>query len=301
MSRLSCVVLFLSAVLLVSACGDDFAESWLLEEPRVVGAELSVVGAPERPIPALGESVDVRWVIAAADANEDFTWVAGACEAQPSPVGRPICAAEPFFVAGTETPTTEEPGFQIAVPTDLDPDNEVLMLGVLCPEGVPNAQLANSRDLNINTVCTEGQGQIVLQSIRTNVDSANVSPVWPEPSIFVDGAEWRDGECLEVSAASTVEITLGEFPDSMRETYTRTTNDIPPREVELREVLLVSHLITHGELSRQFSAIDGESEIRPIEWEAPDIPPSEPVRVVLGLRDQRSGAHFIERALCVVP
>ncbi len=295
MNRVMC------AVLLLSACGDDFAASWLLEEPRVVGAELEVVGSPERPIPARGESVDVRWVVAAADLDDDFTWVAGACEAQPSPVGRPICAGEPFFVAGSETPTTEAPTFRIEVPLEIDAENEVLMLGVLCPQGIPNAQLGNSRELNINTVCTEGQGQILLQSIRTHVDTENISPVWPDPAIFVDGQVWRGDECFEVSAASTVEITLGEFPESMRETYLRTTNDIPPREVELREVLLVSHLITHGELSRQFSAIDGESEIRPIEWEAPDIPPSEPVRVVLGLRDQRSGADFIERTLCVVP
>ncbi len=283
----------------VLACSDDFSPSTLLEEPRVIGAELAVVGAPERPIPTSGESVDVRWLVESGD-NDDFTWLAAACVAQPSPVGRPVCAEEPFFVIGSEAPTREDPTFRIDVPADMEPTHEVLMLGVLCPNGLPDvSRFANPRGFGTDTVCTEGEGQIVNQSLRSHVDAANTNPTWPAPAAFLDGVEWTAEECAEVAVGTTVEITLGTFPDSMRETYTRPTNDIPPREVELREVLLVSHLMTHGELSRQFSAFDGESEVRPVEWDAPETPPDGPVRFVFGLRDQRSGASFIERAICV--
>ncbi|MEM9074396.1 MAG: hypothetical protein AAGE52_38235 [Myxococcota bacterium] len=283
-------------------CGDDFLASSFLDRARVIGAELSVVGAEERPIPGAGESVDIRWVVGRPD-DTPATWAFAACESLPSPAGRPICRETPFAFAMSEAPSAEDPRILLDIPADIADDSGILTLGVFCAEGVPQVEaLTDPSQLDADLVCSEGLGQVLTQSIGVQRDTDNRNPSWPDDAILLEGNVWAEGDCPEVAVAAEVEITFADLPDEFRETFVRTTNDIPPRELEIRENLILSHLATDGDLSRQFSADDGESEIRPVEWEAPEELPAETrVRFYFGMRDQRGGADFVTRELCVVP
>lgn len=309
----------LVCALALVGCGSELDPGSFVERPRVIGAELSVVGAPERPIPRRGESVVVRWIVARPESNPSasFTYFMAACEAEPSPAGGAFCAEESFAFAERTTPSEEAPTLELPCPEDLVEGRQLFVFGVLCSEGAPDLEaLGDTELLDDDMVCTEGRGQIISQTLRIDRDSENTSPTWPEGSILREGTPWQDSVCGDGGPAWSLsadperdffEIQIVGLPAELRESYEVTTVDSPPRVVEARESLLISHLTTVGEIERQFSRIDDDESPDPIlEWTLDltedELPPEgRTVRFYIALRDQRGGAAFREHSVCVVP
>lgn len=321
MSRLVMLVLFTGALFTgaLFGCGSDLEPGSFIERPRVIGAELAVVGAPERPIPRRGETVAVRWVVARPEEapSATFTYFMAACEAEASPAGHAFCAEEPFAFAERAAPSEDAPTLELSCPEGLAEGRQLLVFGVLCPEGAPDLDaVVGAQELDDDTVCTVGRGQLISQSLRVDRDAENTSPRWPEDAVLRDGVPWQSSVCGDGGvtwslsadpARDFFEIGFAGFSDDLRESYEVTTRDQPPRTVEQRESLLISHLTTVGEMERQFSRIDDDESPDPVvEWTF-DLAEGElpatgrTVRFHLGLRDQRGGASFQERSLCVLP
>ena len=98
-----------------------------------------------------------------------------------------------------------------------------------------------------------------------------------------------------------VELELVGLAGVMRDAFEAPTNDVPPQTVELREVLLVSHHATAGELERQFGVLDDDETPSPFSWKPAELTERTTVRFYFGLRDQRGGADFLVRDVCVDP
>jgi len=291
----------LLALVWMMGCGDEPDPGSLILSARVIGAVTEVEGAPERAVPASGETFSVRWVVAQpTHGPESFTWQLAACVARPSPVGRPFCVDAPFFVAEGAR-GVEAPSVRIQVPAELGDDAEVLLLGVLCREGAPALSAANPRELNAFTVCTEGIGQIVAQSLRVASAMDNLRPRWPENAPRWAGGEWPEvGECVAVPKQG-VELAFVELEGVTRDTFDVPTEDVPPQIVELHEALIVSHHATAGELERQFGVLDDDETPSPFTWKPAELTERTTVRFYFGLRDQRGGADFLMREVCVDP
>ena len=290
------------ALALGAGCGGDFDSPTLITEARVLGSITTVEGDPERATPAPGETLQLRWVVGQpADEPRPFTWTLAACLARPSPVRRPFCVDEPFFAVGETTPTTEAPTATIPVPAiGEQEDLEVLLLGVFCRDGVPDlARVNDPQDLDAFNVCSEGIGQIIGQSLRVLSDSDNLRPRWPANALLLNGAPWPGAD--ECVPAGTVDLAFGGIENVRRDEVTFTSNDEPPRTIVEREDLLLSHFATAGEMERQWSVFDDDEVPTPLEWSIEARAEATRVRFYFGLRDQRGGADFLERELCIAP
>ncbi len=282
-------------------CGDEPDPGSLILSARVIGGVTQVEGAPERAVPASGEAFSVRWIVAQPTRGpESFTWQLAACVARPSPVGRPFCVEPPFFLAEGAR-SVEAPAARIEVPAGLGEDAEVLLLGVLCREGVPDTSAVNPRELSAFTVCTEGVGQIVAQSLRVASAAENLRPLWPENAARWAGGEWPGPEECVVVPKEGVELAFVGLEGVTRDTFGVPTEDVPPQIVELREALIVSHHATAGELERQFGVLDDDEAPSPFTWKPAELTERTTVRFYFGLRDQRGGADFLVREVCVDP
>jgi len=308
---------FVVLALVCAGCGADFTPGSYLERTRVIGGVIEVEGEPDRAMPRRGETATLTLEVAAAAGREPVgTWVLFACAAEPSPTGEPECMGEPFAASTTSTPAPS-PSLTVTVPEDLPEETQVFVAGVFCEEGEPElGAFEDAGDLDDDTVCTEGRGQILTQQWRLDRDAGNRRPRFGEAPLMLEGEPWREtGGCEDPEAPrlgareDAFVIEIAPFDDAMRETYVRWTQDIPPEQVEKREALFVSHLTTHGELERQFTVfeVDGEPP-RALEWSAVDLEgellvleSETTVRLHFGVRDRRGGADFLTRRFCLTP
>jgi hypothetical protein len=107
-------------------------------------------------------------------------------------------------------------------------------------------------------------------------------------------------------AAGTEDHIIGNTTDGTdREAYTIVLGD-PPIPTPTRERLQISQFTTAGKLKSQFSFIEATDE-RPqttvdVTWDAPktdQVPPSGIVMFTFVTRDERGGADWTTRAVCV--
>jgi hypothetical protein len=218
------------------------------------------------------------------------------CSAQLQRGARAACADAPFAEISSENGQLPTPAITFEVPADLAPSGRILVLGVVCPDGSPDAggsacvgrdpgtpvslelELAREADVNQNP-------ELEPESIAFDDD------VWPEQAAV-------DGDC---SGVGFVEVAVGS-KHALSITLDESDRDALPRPSKLdpsRESLQLSHFTTGGDLTRAFETIawDSGDLRRQVSWTAPKQPGL--VRFWLVLRDFRGGGAFAERAVCV--
>jgi len=297
----------LSSAALSSACDDPLKPLELVEDLRVLGARAEVEGDPGRAAPSPGENTRVRWLVAAPETAPNLGWAFGVCVAASRNTGTPECDGEPFASATSPELTAAEPDVSFAVPSGLDLTraSSIAVLGSICEGALPVGEPAHSR-------CPSGAPGTRVSfelGLRTEPD-VNLNPRFAEPGLFLDEQPWTGAPTFEEPCAGgphpSVRAGSGKLQlqivtaSDARDPLTP-RNEIDPE----RESLLISHFSTGGELDRAFSNLgaSNRNESVAVGW----APPAETtadgvlVRFWFVLRDERGGADFAERAVCVVP
>ncbi len=311
----------LSLSLLVSlmpACSDDLTPGSLIDRERVLGARVEVIGDSQRATPAPGESIEVIFLVEGPGPVRPLAWALAPCIAGDPVGGVATCAEEPFdSIQGSGA----EARISIDVPAaeQLGDAARLAVLGLICAGGSP------ARDQDGNPVCV-GDGAVatpVALQISILRDQANHNPSLVTGALAIDGAGWPAASAQpmtgcaasaelpqvavdeEVPVEDQIHVITIEVSDDARETYTAIEGD-PPREVEYRERLQLSHFVTAGELERQYSVIDRDAVVSmaEVEWTPPAIEevPEDGLRVrfTLVARDLRGGVAWTARELCAV-
>src|SRR4051812_16093680 len=89
--------------LAAAACGPTYDPPSLIEAPRVLGARIEVVGAPDRARPKAGESFTVTWLVSAPGDVPPLGWAFALCAS--SNPGSLACEGGPLALyQGHENP-----------------------------------------------------------------------------------------------------------------------------------------------------------------------------------------------------
>src|SRR6478609_620047 len=185
--------MLLTTGLLLLGCDDPLKTVELIEEPRVLGARVEVQGDSTRAAPAPGESATVTLLVASPELEPTLGFALATCAAAPRQGSRGSCAGPIFAQNSAENGEQPAPRLEFQVPEDLDPSGRVLVVGVVCPHGSPNADA---------TACVGAEPGIAVQ---LELDLAregdvNQNPELPEAAITFDDGAWSDlrlsdGDC----------------------------------------------------------------------------------------------------------
>jgi hypothetical protein len=281
---------------LTLGCDESLKSVELVAAPRVLGARVEVLGDAARAAPAPGETATVSFLVAAPELSPSLGFALAACSSAPREGGRSGCAAAPFAQVSSENAAAATASLSFDVPADLDPSLRITVLGIICPDGSPNADGSSCDGADPGTPVT-------LELELAHADDVNSNPELEADSIGFDGDVWTDlppldGDCTglgfpEVAVKTQHSITVA-LDASDRDPLPH-----PDALDAKRESLQLSHFATAGDLTRAFETIawDSDQLSRKVSWTAPKEPGL--VRFWLVLRDFRGGSAFVERAACV--
>lgn len=294
------------ALLSLSACADPFDHGSLIVEPRVLGVQVEVQGAPRRASPHPGETVHITLLTASLEVQPVFRWALAVCVASADP--HAPCQGEPLLV---QQDTSSAPSLTLVVPTEreLFGASALSLFGVVCSRGEPMADASGGHCAGDGAHGTP----LVYQLALASDGDENLQPDLTQTTFELDGAGWPANVSLQPGCAAQPDlprvhadgkghdVTIALGP-SARETY------LAPDRQTVREELALSHFVTAGELSRQFSFVEpSDATLEPeitLSWKAPhasELTGSEQtVRLIVLVRDLRGGIAQIERSLCVV-
>ncbi|MDX2051216.1 MAG: hypothetical protein SFV15_02430 [Polyangiaceae bacterium] len=294
---------------LLNACDDPLKRAQDLDEPRVLGATVHVVGDETRAEPSTLETVAVEFVAGSPDPFQGFGWAFEVCWATATSFGAGECETEPF-TSFTSDDTTASPRAQLSFrvpphPNQTAQPSTLLIRGAFCPNsGV------SLLDFPQGIGCRDTTSAPLPAELRviTNPVTPNHNP--KIEIVHFDDTEWpalltkTPSECA-ASAGPRVRAGSGQhtltllFADTAREALSTSTTRQPTRES-----LLISHFSTLGKLARRYSALTPDEPNRAISvlWEAPaTVENDTPVSFFVFVRDLRGGADFVELSLCLEP
>lgn len=277
-------------------CDDPLKSVELIEEPRVLGARVEVMDAPETAAPAPGESASVRFFLASPQLSQSLGFALAACPAAERNGSRSACAGDVFATVSSANGDAPEASLSFDVPADLDASGRLAILGIVCPDGSPSDD---------GTRCDGGAAgtPVQLELELAHDDDVNRNPELQPDSLSFDDDTWPeqaavDGDCAGlgfVEVATGSKHTLGiALDEADRDPLPRTSKLDPTRES-----LQLSHFVSAGDLTRAFETIawDSTELDRRVEWTAPAQ--AGLVRFWLVLRDFRGGSAIASRAVCV--
>lgn len=288
----------------LAGCGPEFDPASRIESTRVLGARLEVEGSPGRASPKPGETVDVTWLVTSPDATPPLAWTFVVCPLGTA-TGSPACLDAPLArFDGTAAP----PRISIPVPSNTAATSVAVYGGICAGAGSTPTFDPQSR---LGSCTRGGHGTTVSFDAPLQVDDANHNPV-ADRAFTLDGVTWParsagEDPCAQgprVSAGSKDHV-IGDTTDGTdREPYTALAG-VPPT----RERLQISHFATAGKLKSQFSFVEATDESPTttvdVTWDAPeaaDLPAAGvPVTFTFVVRDERGGADWTTRGLCVTP
>lgn len=297
----------LAALLAVSACDEYEPKGWLIDRTRVLGARTEALAEPSRASLSPGERARVTWLVVNPEATLRLSWSFAACLPPAGNYASPRCEGLTLASgAGTsegELVTMEFEAPPLAATGDAP---GLLVLGAFCTNGAP---MLDPR--TFSATCSGG-GAALLGSTRVLLAKGGINL---NPTIPHDAIRFREsplpparisgpvGPCSGAPEAPVVQAGTGganvsfRFDDEARE-------GVP----DGREALVLSHLVTSGELDRQYSSLEPD---QPAPKEiAVELTPPGPgsvdasgrlLRIFFVLRDDRGGMGFGVRSICVRP
>ncbi len=299
-----------ACVPLVTACDDPLLDPALLDDPRVIAVQLAVPDSGGRAQPLPGEQFDVRVFVPAAKPRDAHVAVR-ACVAEPTTLGVPRCASEPFDGAIAVGTTTEPVELQLTLDRALPPNVEWVLQGAVCWDGEPVYSVRSQ-----SFGCGVGEPKEFF--LRTTIASGdlNKNPDLTDDELRYDGSLWQmalDAPAPGESCAQTMvpQVRVGQRIDiefrMMGED--RESLSVDPGEYGAleREGLVFSHMVTLPGLERPFSSTTAleDSTSFALEFVLDDeiSLPDEGRAAVFYMvaRDDRGGCDVLSRVLCAVP
>jgi hypothetical protein len=302
----------------VPGCTDDIVPASTIERTRVIGARVEVDGDPAVAQPAPGDRATVRFFVVDAAEPVPVSWALVACPASLNTRGATFCAGMPAGVSFVETPGTERPSIDVAVPpaAALGDAREILIAGIVCGGGRPVFDM-----MEMEGGC-EGDG--VSETLVTLTVPIALGGAAPNRNPSIDGLVVRlsdralelapvaDPAALPLTDCTTTpgvtvvprddgDVTLATTGlDAEREDYVDA--DGMPRE---ERFLMSTFNDGTSELEQQFAFFDEANLMDETELLLPKArnlaPGGTLVRLHFVVRDQRGGIAMTSRAVCVTP
>ncbi len=306
MKRGPALPLVCAALGLAYACSEYEPKGWLVDRTRVLGARIEATAEPARASLFPSERATVTWLIAGPDAPPRLSWSYAACLPPEGYYASPRCSG-PVLGSGAGTSDGELVTMALETPVleVLGEASELLLLGAFCAKGAVALE-----PRGFTATCTEG-GEALLASTRVRLarSGINHNPVIADDAISLGDSVLPParfsvavGPCIGAPDAPLV------LPGVERELRVRLDDAAREAVSGGREGLILSHVVTSGELDRQYSSVDpGEAPPGPItvELTAPQPQPGEVsgrlVRLFFVLRDDRGAMGFAVRSICVRP
>lgn len=292
--------LLLGLLALLGACDETDSKGWLVDRARLLGALAEATTEPTRAALVVGEQASVTWLVASPTPLGAISYAWAACAPPAGSQPTPRCEGT-VLASGTGTASAFGlVGAPLTVPGVAG--DEVYLLGAFCPNGSAPPILDAAA---FQATCAEGTALLGTTTLR--LGGGNHNPPIGEGDVLLDGVAIPpatigpvDATCAGEPGAPIVladgrEHQLGfQFRDEQRET------DAAGK----REALVVTHVISTGELDRQYSALDPDAApgVVTVTWTAPTGGVPEAGRIIetfFVLRDGRGGTTFARRTLCV--
>ena len=318
------------SLVLLTACGMNFDPASYVERPRLVGARVTVAGAPGRATPLPGDSVTLEPWLLQPEVPQPVRASVILCAATDVRRGAAGCRGAPLAVVPPAASSETLAPIPFVVPTAeaLGGASQLLVLVASCDRGAtPSLDAAT-----LLPTCNEPTARAELTALNIplafDASLANQHPSLADEQYTVEGRAWLEapaglvargcGGEPDTDALPRVVVPRDAAPPDAREpygvplTFTASEDDretYGPTSAPLRENLQVSHFVTVGAMDRSFSAFDAlttaSGEPLSIDWIPPAVAeiPAEGVvvRFTWIARDLRGGFGRADRALCVVP
>ncbi|MBT8451285.1 MAG: hypothetical protein KJO40_04885 [Deltaproteobacteria bacterium] len=329
---------------LMVACSESFLPASAVDDLRVIGARIDVEGAPGRANPSPEDEVQASILVIDQGPLPALTWSFIACVPAPTRIGVPICGDLIEGCDGCVGPPPSDPfalpvlRFQVPPEEELDEleAREVLLLGVVCGEGVPSAEairellsgesddLASCEDAEGEPIVDEDErsvGRIVTVQIpiERDTEDPNLNP--GIENVFLNESDWpppyAEGVPREAPATGC-KAALDALNPEDREKHPKAGS--PPSTIDLSvtpgslqsftvdgedftEELQVSWLADGGGFEVAFSFITDPADKVGTRWQPFSEVPTDGrlVRFSYVIRDGRGGLDRVERGLCVLP
>ena len=283
-SALSMVGAVAALAVSCASCNDPVEPAWRLDRPRVLGARVAPVADPARASVRPGEEIAVELFTASRERPRGAyaRFALGACAANPNGA---VTACRGPALADLSGAGANDPTLTLRAPAE---PGELLVFGVVCTTGAPVlSPLAAGKE--VRGACDGGAGQEV--AIRVAVGGPDDrQPALGEGAILLDGKPLSaDAPCeaggpgIRADGGSHDLVFIGRALGR-----------------EPGESVIVSHLATHGDLDRLYTAPDGDADGKVV-WKAPSSigQPRETARFHFSVRDGRGGAAFLTRTICI--
>ncbi|MBX3209982.1 MAG: hypothetical protein KF764_33440 [Labilithrix sp.] len=294
---------------LAGGCSDYDPKGWLVDRTRVIGARTEASADPTRASLEPGERASVTWLVVNPASTPRLAWAFAAC----APPGGNYAASRcdgAVLASGSGTSDGELATMAFDTPSlaATGDAKELLLLAAFCEGGAP------ALDARAFAATCAGGGAALLAATRVRLAAAGPNR---NPAIGADTIRLGDqplpearfsissGACTGTPDAPVVQAGAKvklhyRFDDRERE--------VAPDAPGGREGLLLSHLVTSGELERQYSSLDpGEPASKDVSVEL-SAPGAEAVgadgrliRLFFVLRDDRGATGFAVRSVCVRP
>lgn len=289
-------------------CGPDFDPGSLIEKTRVIGARVTVDGAPERAAPAPGETATVTWLVTSPAATPPLGWAFALCG--PNALGNLNCDSDPLNVfQGTENPPRVT--FPVPDSAQLGTAKNLILYGRICVSSAPTLDAQTGLPS-----CTDmGDGTTAALSIKLeDADFPNHNPVADHGFTF-DGQTWAapvagEDACVvgpRVKAGTDDHVISIASLGADRESYVAPAG-YPAVPTALREALQISEFTTAGKLKTGVSFVEAadaaDQTTSEVKWTTPkpeDVAAERPVTFTFVVRDDRGGVDWTTRSVCVTP
>lgn len=291
----------LAAMSLALACGDPVGKSWLVERTRILGARASAESDPARASIANGERARLVWLVGAPAGAPRLTWAFAACAPPPGNLATPRCEGD--LVAsgqGTSDGSAEVP-MTFDVPATAALDAEVLVVAAFCE----TTSVALDPRAFVATCPAGGDALLASATVRLDRAGRNLNPALADDAVRMNGAVIPRAANGRTNAPCTPDSPVAVAGQEHAFGLLLQGGERERFSGGL-EALVLSHLVTAGELDRHHSAVEPYDDL-PREVVVPWTPPSPDevgpegrlVEVFFVLRDGRGGAAFERRAICV--
>ena len=297
----------LPALLALSySCSEVEPKGWLVDRMRVLGARTEALADPTRASLDPGERGTVTWLVVTPDAPPRLSWSFAACHPPEGYYANPRCTG-PVLASGAGTSDGELVRMDLEMPglaaTGEVP--ELLVLGAFCTHGTVALDA-----FTFNATCSGG-GEALLATTRVRLGTSGINrnPMIADDAIRLDDIPLPPAK-FGVSVGPCTGGPDSPFVQAGAGTKILVRLDEAAREPaeEGREGLTLTHVVTSGELGRQYSSIEPDMAAPAqvaVELTAsgprPGEAPARLTRLFFVLRDSRGAMSFAVRSICVRP
>ena len=293
----------LLALAFVFGCEETDTKGWLVDRTRVLGVRFEAKADPARAAIAPGEAMRMTWLVGAPNGTGRLGWTYAVCAPLTGSLPEAHCEG-PVLASAVGASEGELVTMELDAPGAAADLQELQVLTAFCDAGDP--VLDASR---FEATCTSGApARLAAATVRLSAAGPNANPEIARDAILFDGAPLSPSDARPGEPCAAEPIVTAGTKHAIALRFRGDEREPLPGTREGAESILASHVVTAGELERQYSMLDPGDAVPKqvsVEWTAPrreDVGEGGRLtEIYVVLRDGRGGAAFARRTVCVRP